>query len=48
LQAELQHAQSTTAVSTNFVQLYKALGGGWELTFPNVEATSVASTAPLQ
>ncbi len=34
LQAELQHAQSTTNVSTNLVQLYKALGGGWEQTFP--------------
>ncbi len=34
LQAEQDHAQSTTNVSTNLVQLYKALGGGWELTFP--------------
>jgi NodT family efflux transporter outer membrane factor (OMF) lipoprotein len=36
LQAELQEAQSSAAVATNFVQLYKALGGGWEETFPDV------------
>jgi NodT family efflux transporter outer membrane factor (OMF) lipoprotein len=35
LSAELEHAQSTTAVSTNLVQLYKALGGGWEQFFPD-------------
>jgi NodT family efflux transporter outer membrane factor (OMF) lipoprotein len=29
-----QLAQSTTAVSTNLVSLYKALGGGWETDFP--------------
>jgi NodT family efflux transporter outer membrane factor (OMF) lipoprotein len=39
LQAELQHAQSTTNVSTNLVQLYKALGGGWEQTFPEEPVT---------
>jgi NodT family efflux transporter outer membrane factor (OMF) lipoprotein len=39
LQALLQHAQSTTNVSTNLVQLYKALGGGWEQTFPEQPAT---------
>lgn len=48
LQAELQHAQSATAVSTDFVQLYKALGGGWELTYPNDDATSVAAAIPLR
>jgi NodT family efflux transporter outer membrane factor (OMF) lipoprotein len=32
LQAEQQLADSTTTVSTNLVQLYKALGGGWETT----------------
>jgi outer membrane protein TolC len=26
---------STTNVSLNLVQLYKALGGGWERVFPN-------------
>ena len=34
LQGELQYADSTTTVSTNLVQLYKALGGGWEAAFP--------------
>ena len=34
LQAELQEAQSRTAVATDFVTLYKALGGGWEGAMP--------------
>jgi NodT family efflux transporter outer membrane factor (OMF) lipoprotein len=34
LAAQLQLAQSTTTVSGNLVQLYKALGGGWETQFP--------------
>jgi len=34
LQAEQQLADSTTTVSTNLVALYKALGGGWESTYP--------------
>ncbi len=34
LQAQLQLAQSATIVGTNFVRLYKALGGGWEEAFP--------------
>jgi outer membrane protein TolC len=34
LQAEQQHATSTTNVALDLVQLFKALGGGWELTFP--------------
>jgi NodT family efflux transporter outer membrane factor (OMF) lipoprotein len=46
LQAELQYAQSTTAVSANVVQLYKALGGGWEGVFPEQPATSVAALPP--
>ena len=33
LGAELAEAQSIAAVSTDVVQLYKALGGGWEQTF---------------
>jgi NodT family efflux transporter outer membrane factor (OMF) lipoprotein len=32
--SEQQYADSTTTVSTNLVQLYKALGGGWEGSFP--------------
>jgi NodT family efflux transporter outer membrane factor (OMF) lipoprotein len=35
LQAEQDNAQSTTNISINLVQLYKALGGGWELTYPS-------------
>ena len=34
LSAEQQLASSTVTVSTNLVQLYTALGGGWEQTFP--------------
>lgn len=36
LQAEQQYATSTTNVSLNLVQLFKALGGGWETTFPDL------------
>lgn len=32
---ELLLAGSTTAVSSNLVALYKALGGGWEISFPD-------------
>jgi NodT family efflux transporter outer membrane factor (OMF) lipoprotein len=46
LQAELQYVQSTSAVSTNLVQLYKALGGGWEITFP-VEGSASVAALPL-
>ncbi|WP_018268595.1 efflux transporter outer membrane subunit [Methylosinus sp. LW4] len=49
LQAELLEAQSRTIVATNFVKLYKALGGGWEGDFPVVDQTepqSVAHFAP--
>jgi outer membrane protein TolC len=35
LQAEQQYVTSTTGVSLNLVQLFKALGGGWEPVFPN-------------
>ncbi len=34
LQAAQQHETSTTNVSLDLVQLYKALGGGWEEVFP--------------
>ncbi len=43
LVAEQQYADSTTTVSTNLVQLYKALGGGWETSFPR---GSPAEAAP--
>ncbi len=48
LQTELQHAQITTNVSTNLVQLYKALGGGWEQTFPEDLATSIVNLQSVQ
>ena len=32
--SEQSYADSTTTISTNLVQLYKALGGGWETSFP--------------
>lgn len=35
LQASQQQATSNTNVSLYLVQLFKALGGGWELTFPD-------------
>ena len=34
LQAQQQFMQATVSVSADLVQLYKALGGGWEATFP--------------
>ena len=48
LQAEQDFAQSTTNVSVDLIALYKALGGGWELTYPDVRAVSppVLVTAP--
>ena len=35
LSAQQQLASSTTTESSNLVQLYTALGGGWEATFPD-------------
>ena len=34
LQSQDDLVKSTTRISTNLVQLYKALGGGWETIFP--------------
>jgi NodT family efflux transporter outer membrane factor (OMF) lipoprotein len=34
LQAEQDFVTSNTNISLNLIQLYKALGGGWETTFP--------------
>ena len=48
LQAELQYAQSTTTVSANLVQLYKALGGGWEAAIPEEPQTSIAAFQPAR
>ena len=36
LATEQQLADSTTAISTDLVQIYKALGGGWETEFPDI------------
>ncbi|MDB5411213.1 MAG: hypothetical protein JWL84_6125 [Rhodospirillales bacterium] len=38
-----QAAASTTAVSGNLVSLYRALGGGWETSFPREEQASAAA-----
>jgi NodT family efflux transporter outer membrane factor (OMF) lipoprotein len=43
LQAQEQHVQSTVNVSTDLVQLYKALGGGWESSFPSSAAGAASS-----
>ncbi len=47
LSAQQQYAQSTTTVSTDLVALYKALGGGWESTYPHLEADAVSGKAPF-
>ena len=38
LATEQQLADSSTAIATNLVQIYKALGGGWEQDFPDEAA----------
>lgn len=38
LSAEQQLSQSTTNVSIDLIALYKALGGGWEMTYPDPKA----------
>ncbi len=48
LQSQQQLAQSTTAVSSNLIQLYKALGGGWEQTFPEEPPQPVAAALSLE
>jgi NodT family efflux transporter outer membrane factor (OMF) lipoprotein len=47
LTAQQQYAQSTTNVSTDLVALYKALGGGWESTYPRLEADASGTNRPL-
>ena len=53
LTAEQQLAQSRTNVSVDLIALYKALGGGWEQTYPDAKAisppalTAAAVAAPL-
>ena len=45
LQAQQQYVQSTVSVSVDLVQLYKALGGGWETTFPERPASEALKQA---
>jgi hypothetical protein len=47
LQAEQQNATSTTNVSLDLVQLFKALGGGWETPFPDPPSETAAVPVPL-
>jgi NodT family efflux transporter outer membrane factor (OMF) lipoprotein len=49
LQAEQQHATSTTNVALDLIQLFKALGGGWETQFPDVssETRAADTSAPV-
>ena len=41
--SEDQLAQSDQNVATNLIALYKALGGGWEVTDPNVAGQEKAN-----
>ena len=43
LSAQQDLANNTTDISTNLVSLYKALGGGWEATYPDNDATRSAA-----
>ena len=47
LQADQQYASSTTNVSLDLVQLFKALGGGWETQFPDVPSETAAVPVPV-
>jgi NodT family efflux transporter outer membrane factor (OMF) lipoprotein len=47
LQADQQYAASTTNVSLDLVQLFKALGGGWETQFPDVPSETAAVPVPV-
>lgn len=40
LQYQLQAAQSLTTLQTNLIQLYKALGGGWESALPETASST--------
>jgi NodT family efflux transporter outer membrane factor (OMF) lipoprotein len=46
LQADQQYAASTTNVALDLVQLFKALGGGWETSFPDVPSETAAVPVP--
>ncbi len=46
LAGQQQVAQAQASVSTDLVQLYKALGGGWEQSFPEERATPKPALIP--
>ncbi|MDE2580695.1 MAG: efflux transporter outer membrane subunit [Rhodospirillales bacterium] len=48
LSAEQQLALSTTTVSTNLVAIYKALGGGWESSYPAAPPDGVTAARPAK
>ena len=45
LLAEQQNTQSAVNISLDLVQLYKALGGGWEAAYPDTKPKPAAQTA---
>ncbi len=47
LQAAQQYETSTTNVALDLVQLYKALGGGWQETFPETPPSGTDDLSPL-
>ncbi len=47
LEAKQQYVQSTVNVSTDLVQLYKALGGGWESTYPDEKPRAAVAEAKI-
>ena len=47
LATEQQLADSTTSISTDLVQIYKSLGGGWEQDFPETPDDAPAKPPPL-
>jgi NodT family efflux transporter outer membrane factor (OMF) lipoprotein len=48
LAAEQQLTDSITTVSTNLVQLYKALGGGWETAYPDQPPAAEGDATVMQ
>ncbi len=48
LQAQQQLVQSTTNESTDLIQLYKALGGGWQTSFPQTPPQPVEAALFLK
>jgi NodT family efflux transporter outer membrane factor (OMF) lipoprotein len=46
LSADQQYAASTTNVALDLVQLFKALGGGWETDFPDPPSETLAVPTP--